>query len=262
MKRVLFIISVAIVAASCKKVTPEERIEQFFNSESLHTTLATTINNLESKFQNPVPGSESNDNLVNSYILYLVKEAGLDLDDVTTQDVTVADSLPTSRNVMVENKGSKDVTDIIILSAPIEDIPASMAAIEVMRLYKEQKIKAKRAMRLALYQSYPDNATAGLNTLKLKMSERNENVFLNLNLTCNDTLAFNTFKIGEPPFIFENIKSAVPPFLEKYGRYVLESTPEINRDWPFRRSLYQYNLKREDLLTDIPAVAGMLYLLN
>lgn len=262
MKRFALIISIALLAVSCKKVTPEERIEQFYTSESQKTSLAATISGLESKFQDPVPGSENNGNLVNSYILYLVKEAGLDLDDITTQDVSVADSLPVSMNVTVENKGKEQGSEVIVLSAPVCDVPASMAAIEIMRLYKEQKIKARRAMRLVLYQSYPEDETAGLSVFKQKMSAKNETAYLNMNLSCNDTLAYDTFKIGEPSFIFDNIRSAVPQFLEKYGRYDMVKTSELNQEWPFKRSLYEYNLNRNEILTDIPAVAGMLYLLN
>ena len=266
MKRIIIMaMAVLAVLSSCKKVTPEEQIATFFDAASADTTIAQSIAKIKAQCDDAPFGSEANDRLVDFYTLLLAKDAGIDLDDIYTQDDVIGEGEGEefARNLVAEVRSRKSDGYDILISAPVEDIDASVAAINVLKLHKKLSAGKDHSIRLLLYQKYRRDTLSGFDTFNAASRDKKEQYLLDMDLMSRDsTSAGKTFLIAEPEHIYKQMEEYLLPYFDRYGRYSFEAGDFRASSYPVKYSYYSYKIDPDDLPCDIAAVAGLIYLLD
>lgn len=262
MKRsILLVVLTVLSVASCRRISDEEQLSNFFNSAAELINVDENINKITSMAPNPTFGTSDNESLVDFYTYLLMKDVKIKSSKIIRQDDAVEGESAVSSNLITELKGKDKAEMDILISAPVEDVPACIAAINVLKLYKESKLRINHTIRLVLYQCYKDSLS-GLTTFARNSRVKDEKYLFNLDLTSSSEPTEHLFTICEPDQIFEKVMEIVPPRMAAHGSYNYVMGQFLDSTWPIRDSRYSYTLYTKELSKEIGAVTSLVFLLN
>ena len=261
----IMVLAAVAIITSCKKVTPEEQIATFFDAASSDTTLTQSLAKIKAQCSDAPFGSETNDKLVDFYTLLLAKDAGINVKNIFTQDDVIGegDDEEFARNLVAEIPVRSEDGFDILLSAPVEDIDASVAAIGIMKLLVNQSASKDHTVRLLLYQKCRPDSLSGFETFKASSQEKRQNYLLDMDLGSVDTSSTGkTFLIAEPEHIYKQMQEYIFPYFDRYGKYTFVPGRFMSSEYPVKDSYYNYKIDPDDFRCDIAAVTSLIYLLN
>ena len=231
MKRVILVIQAIVLMASCKQMPIEEQISRLYEGAS---TLEE-INGEIAKAQN-----FTDSDLTDYYSYLLAKKAGVKLDEISD------DGCLTAR--FYGNK--KKENSAVLLTADVNERSACIAAIEILNIYKQSKIRPNHNVRVVFYE---DSLAVPTNL--------GEAYLLRMNLHDIDTLEKHTFTLWEAEPIYEKLIEIVPPLLNPYGTYSFVNERFYNGR-KRHDSEYDYNIDRKEIDKEAAAAASLMHLLN
>ncbi len=221
--------AIVVFLASCKEVPMEEQISRLYESSSPQDETTARIEKAESLDQS---------DLWDYYSYLLAKEAGVKLGEIYDEE----DGLLTARYF---GRNKKDISSVT-MTARLDEYSACITAIEVLKLYKNSKIRPNHNIRLVIYA----DSTA------VPVSMKSNNLLL-MNLHCSDTLEKHTFIIREAEPIYQKIMEVIPPYFQPYGSYTFKNEARTKMD-----AIYDYNVSKEDLGKETATVASLIHILN
>lgn len=231
MKRMMLAIQVIVLMASCKQLPIEEQISRLYEG----TSTLEEINGELAKAQN-----FTDSDLTDYYSYLLAKEAGVKLNEISDGECLTAR--------FYGNK-EKEISTVL-LTADINENPACIAAIEILKTYKKSKIRPNHNVRVVFYED----------SLAVP-SDLQENYLLKMNLHCSDTLEGHKFTIREAAPIYEKIIEIVPPLLKPYGTYSF-ANGKFDKERKKIDSEYDYKIIKEEIDRDAATVASLIHILN
>ena len=250
MKRVLLIGMVVLAAASCKKVTPEERVvavADYFNQQE------------EESYTGKVAGFEG-DKRIDYLTLVLSK-------DLKTEDIWTLDSESgTSLMAVFEgrDKEAQDKPVISMIAAPVDDPTACGVVLDVLKAFKKLRIAHKSEIRALFYEAQPDSLghPAGLALLGQDILDADELISFTIALSSRDSLPSGTFAIDDQRSFRQKVIEIIPPYFTPLGTYQFVEGTFPNPDWPNRMGVYRYHVDKDRLPQDAAAVTVLTMLLN
>lgn len=245
MKRILLIALVVLAAASCKRITPETRINQ----------ISRFFNGKEDAYSAKLAQYQGEKQL--DY-LNLVLDGELDASNIW---VVEADG---QSSMLAEFPGSDRKADISMISASLDDPKACAAVLEVMGALKELKIQHKNTIRTLFYAPAPDSTGQnGLVAVNDELRAFEELILFDIELTTgSETVADKTFVIEEKPDFTKQLLEIIRPYFEPLGQYEFVQGVYPNPSWPLKTSIYRYDIDPADFQKDVAAVTAFTYLLN
>lgn len=231
MKRVILVVQAIVLMASCKQLPIEEQISRLYGG----TSTLEEINGELAKAQN-----FTDSDLTDYYSYLLAKEAGVKLNEISN------DGCLNARFYGMKKKENSAV----LLTADVNERPACIAAIEVLKVYKKSKIRPNHNVRIVFYED----------SLAVP-SDLQENYLLRMNLHCVDTLENHKFTIWETAPIFEKLVEIIPPLLNPYGSFTF-ANERFDGNRPKRDSDYDYNVSKEEIGKEAATVASIVHILN
>ncbi len=229
MKRALLIAASILLLSSCKEVSMEEQISKLYESVNSAEEINARIEKA---------GTLDQSDLWDYYSYLLAKESGVKLKEISDEyeDILLARAF---------GKRKKD-KESVILTARAEELPACIAAIEILKLYRNSKIRPNHNIRVIFYKD----------SISIPKEIAAYNI-LRMNLHCSDTLAKHTFLIHETEPIYRKILDIIPPYLQPYGSYEFSNDSQTALD-----AVYNYNISKEDIERETAAVASLIHILN
>lgn len=243
MKRITLILFAVLATVSCKKVTPEQQI----------TRIGTYFSNLEAPMAGQVErfdGSKRIDFLT----LNLAKE--LDSEDIWTLENAGENSL------IAEFPGKeKELKRYTLISASLDDPAACAAVIDLMKAFKELKIRPRNTVRTLFYSTAADSTGySSLHAVNEEIYDSHEIYEFGIEISSCDTLPKRTFVIEENPmFASQLIETIQPYFLDSGYKFVKGTFP--NPEWPLKLATYRYAIDPGSYKEDLKAIATIAMLL-
>lgn len=155
------------------------------------------------------------------------------------------------RNIVAEIPGKVNPDHIILLSAHVDswfnsqgahdNAAGCVAAIEVLRAYKELRMKPRNTLRIVLYQDEEMNLS-GLKEFARISKEKHESFLFDLEIDAGAGKPVG-FYIKEDPYYFEQMQEILTPYLEPRGLSLTYNDSE--RNWPIK-TYYTFIADRTD----------------
>lgn len=229
MKRILLMASSILFLASCREVSMEEQILKLYESVDSADEINARIEKA---------GSMDESDIWDYYSYLLAKDAGVKLKEICDEyeDILVASTFGRK----------KKEKESVILTAKANEFPACIAAIEILKLYRNSKIRPNHNIRLVIYKEHF--------SIPPEMASYN---ILRMNLHSSGAMAKHTFLIHETEPIYRKILEVIPPYLQPYGSYTFSNETETKFD-----SVYDYNISEEDIDRETATVASLMHILN
>lgn len=229
MNRILLMAAAILLLASCKEVSMEEQISKLYGSVDSADEINARIEKA---------GSLDESDLWDYYTYLLAKEAGVKMKEISDEyeDILTARAF---------GKKKKE-RETVILTARADEFPACITAMEILKLYRDSKIRPNHNIRVVIYKD----------SLAIPSEMASYNI-LRMNLHCSDTLAKHTFLIRETEQIYRKIVEVIPPYFQPYGSYTFSNETETIYD-----SVYDYNICEEEINRETAAVASLMHILN
>lgn len=229
MRSALLMVAAILLMVSCREVSIEERISKLYES-------AGSADEINARIEKARSMEESD--LWDYYSYLLAKEAGVKLKEISDEyeDILIARAFGRK----------KKEKESVILTARVDEVPACIAAIEILKLYRNSKVSPTHNIRLVIYKdrfSIP-SGMASYNIMRM-------------NLHCSDAMENHTFLIHETEPIYRKILEVIPPYLQPYGSYTFSNETETIYD-----SVYDYNICEEEINRETAAVASLMHILN
>lgn len=249
MKRILLIGLAILAAASCKKVTPEERV----------VAVAEYFTQLEDTYTSQIAGYEGPKRI--DY-LTLVLNKDLKIEDIWTLDSETGSSLLATFEG--RDKEAKDKPIVSMIAAPVDDPTACGAVLDILKAFKKLKIAHKSEIRVLFYDAQQDSTgrPAGLALLEQDLNESDELISFAIALSTRDTLPERTFAIDDQRRFREKVREILPPYFTPLGSYNFVDGTFPNPEWPFKMGVYRYCIVPDHLPQDEAAVTVFTMLLN
>ena len=245
MKKFTFILLTVLVAASCRKVSPEQRIAQvskYFDKAEI--TYAEDLRRFE--------GQKRIDYLT----LTLAKD--LSAEDVWTLEQAWENSL-----VAVFPGREKRVTRYSFLSASLDDPEACAGILSILRAIKDMRLKPQGTIHALFYSTAKDTSgVSGLGAIFHESQADGDQITFDFDLTACDTLAGRTFIIEDKAFFADQVLDVIPPYLEPLGKYNFQKGHYPNRNWEVKAPTYRYNLTPADRKKESALITTFALLLN
>jgi hypothetical protein len=249
MKRILLIGLAVLATVACKKITPEQRIDEitgFFNGrECAHAAWL-----------------ESHDASKRIDYLTLNLAKTLKADDLWTLEGGGGTSLIAEFEGRTGDKNKEP--EMTMITAALDDPAACGAALDILEAFRELKIQHKNTIRVAFYEPSADSTgLTGLGAINREFRESEELIVFDLALSSRDTtVAPHTFVLEEKPLFVRQMLEVVPPYFKSLGDYKFVQGTYPNRTWPLMGSVYRYKVDPADLAKETAAVTVLTYLLN
>ena len=250
MKRILLIGLAVLAAASCKKVTTEERV----------VAVAEYFNQQEESYTSQVAGYEGDKRL--DYLTLVLNK------DLKTEDLWTLDSESGSSLLAVFEGRDKDTTKkataISMIAAPLDDPTACGVVLDVLKAFKKLRIAHKSEIRALFYDAQPDSLghPEGLALLGQDILDADELISFTIALSSRDSLPAGTFAIDDQRSFREKVIEILPPYFTPLGTYTFVEGTFPNPDWPNRMGVYRYHVDKDRLPQDEAAVTVLTMLLN
>lgn len=245
MKRFTLILLTVIMAASCRKVSPEQRVGQIV--KYFDKTELTYAGDLQ-RFDGP--------KRIDYLTLTLAKELGAK--DVWTLEQAGENSL-----VAVFPGREKRVTRYSFLSASLEDPEACAGVLSTLRAFKDMRIKPNETIHAVFYSPACDtNGISGLGAIFRESFEDGDQVTFDFELSARDTLPDKTFIIEDKPFFAEQIIEVIPPYLAPMGTFQFQKGPYPNHKWQVVAPTYRYNMNPAERKKEPAVITTFMLLLN
>ena len=246
MKRILLIGLALLTAAACRKITPEQRIDDlsaYFTGRG--STHADWLQNHDA------------DKRLDYLTLTLART--LKATDLWTLDTDTGTSLVAEFPGSV--KGAE--AQLTLVSASLGDPVACGAALDVFEAFRALKIRPRNTIRLLFYEPAADSTgLTGLAAVNREFRASSELITFDIELSCRDTLPLHTFILEEKPLFVKQMIEVLPPYFKKLGTYSFIQGVYPNADWPLKASTYRYRLDEGALDRETAAVATLIFLLN
>lgn len=245
MKRLTFILLTVLVAAACRKVSPEQRIAQISNYfDKTNLTYADDIRRFD--------GQKRIDYLT----LALAREIGAD--DIWTLEQAGENSL-----VAVFPGREKRMTRYSLLSASLDDPDACAAVLNTLRAFKDLKLKPDGTIHALFYSTAEDTTgLSGLGATFKEIRDAGDQLTFEMEISAQDSLPNKTFIIEDKEFFANQIIEVVPPYLNSLGTYRFQKGSYPNPAWPIKLPVYRYNLDAADFPGESAVLTVFALLLN
>ncbi len=245
MKRFTLILLTVLMAAACRKVSPDQRIVQI--SKYFDKTDNTYVEDLQ-RFDN--------EKRLDYLTLTIAKE--LNAADIFTIEHADAQSL------VAQFPGrEKKQMRYSILSASLDDPEACAVALSTLKALKDLKLKPNGTIHALFYSNAVDTAgVSGLDAVFQDIRDSEEQITFELELTTRDSLARHTFVIEDKEFFADQLIEVVPPYMAKLGTFQFRKGRYPNREWPIKAPVYRYSTDPTDLRKEAAAITLFSLLLN
>lgn len=245
MKRISFILLTVLVAVSCRKASPEERIAK----------IANYFDKTELSYPEDLQRFEGQKR-IDYLTLTLAKELGAD--DVWTLEHAGANSLA------AEFPGRENrITRYAYLSASLDDPEACAAVLNTLKAFKDMRIKPKGTFHALFYSTARDSAGVnGLGAIFREDVQAGDQITFDMELSTRDTLPDRTFIIEDKAFFADQLIEVVPPYLEPLGSFDFKKGRYPNRHWQVSAPTYRYSFDPAALRKESAAITTFALLLN
>ena len=245
MKRLLLIGLALLAMASCKKVTPEERID------SIYTFFENNEDNYSTRLAGLDPAKRPD-------YLMLVLANELKADEVWT----LGEEEDTSLAAEFNGEAEKD-KQLSIISASLDEVDACAAALNIMHAFKELKIKPSSHIRILFFSPARDSSsTSGLSVCQQDIQEAGEMVSFDLNLSSSGACPAHTFVIEESARFVDRFLELVTPYFSQRGDFTFTKGPYPNPEWALKAPTYRYDINPDERQKEYAAVTTLTFLLN
>ena len=248
MKRILLIVLAVLAAASCKKVTPDQRIGEF-------STYFSGKGSTHTEWMESHDASKRIDYLT----LNLAKTAKAD--DLWTLEGGGGTSLIAEFTGRTKDKKGPEMT---IISASLDDPVACGVVLDVMEAFRELKVQHKNTIRAVFYEPSADSTgLTGLGAVNREFRGSDELMVFDIELSSRDTLPSRTFVLDEQIYFARQLIEVLPTYFKSLGDFeFVQGTPPDRSNWPMKGPVYRYHVEPGNLDTEAAAVATLAYLLN